>query len=224
MFLLLLLHSWISFESCQDFVHKLSTWFWVGHELPASPILLWRPPGNMHTCCFDYMTSGIQRIWINDRMAFFPLIWFGIIVKHCSRVFMYAIAPCICSEQWLKILRPALPEKPTLLEIIRNDLCSYSGSDIPRVSYFISWDEITLYRCLSGQLSRFSIFCIVHGFWSSGTFALNMGTLLCKNIHTTSHIAVLWIRTLNTTSYLMRGSQVQTRFFVHIWWGKAGEM
>ena len=31
----------------------------------------------------------------------------------------------------------ALPEKPKLLEIIRNDLCSYSGSDIPRVSYFI---------------------------------------------------------------------------------------
>ncbi len=30
----------------------------------------------------------------------------------------------------------------------------------------ISWDEMILYRCLSGQLSRFSIFCIVHGFWS----------------------------------------------------------
>ncbi len=35
-------------------------------------------------------------------------------------------------------LRPALPEKPKLLEIIRNDLCSYSSSDIPRVSYFDS--------------------------------------------------------------------------------------
>ncbi len=33
-------------------------------------------------------------------------------------------------------LRLALPEKPKLLEIIRNDLCSYSGSDIPMVSYF----------------------------------------------------------------------------------------
>ncbi len=31
----------------------------------------------------------------------------------------------------------------------------------------------TKYRwCLSGQLSKFSIFCIVHGFWSSGKFAL----------------------------------------------------
>ena len=30
----------------------------------------------------------------------------------------------------------------------------------------------SLYRCLSGQLSRFSIFSIVHGFWSSVTFAL----------------------------------------------------
>ncbi len=38
----------------------------------------------------------------------------------------------------------------------------------------ISWDEITLYRCLSGHLSRFSIFCIVHGFWSSGKFALKV--------------------------------------------------
>ncbi len=33
-------------------------------------------------------------------------------------------------------LRPALPEKPKLSEIIRNDLCSYFSSDIPRVSYF----------------------------------------------------------------------------------------
>ncbi len=30
----------------------------------------------------------------------------------------------------------------------------------------ISWDEITLYRCLSGQLSRFFIFRFVPGFWS----------------------------------------------------------
>ena len=35
------------------------------------------------------------------------------------------------------LLIAALPEKQTVLEIVRNDLCSYSGSDIPRVSYFI---------------------------------------------------------------------------------------
>ncbi len=34
-----------------------------------------------------------------------------------------------------RVLIAALPEKPKLLEIIWNDLCSYSGSDIPRVSY-----------------------------------------------------------------------------------------
>ncbi len=32
-------------------------------------------------------------------------------------------------------LRPALREKQTMLEIIRNDLCSYSSSDIPRVTF-----------------------------------------------------------------------------------------
>ncbi len=36
----------------------------------------------------------------------------------------------------------------------------------------ISWDEITLYRCLSGQLSRFFIFRVVPGFWSYQKFAL----------------------------------------------------
>ncbi len=41
-------------------------------------------------------------------------------------------------ESNLRLLIAALPEKPKLLEIVRNDLCSYSGSDIPRVSYFNS--------------------------------------------------------------------------------------
>ena len=86
------------------------------------------------------------------------------------------------------VLRPALPEKPILLEIIQNDLCSYSVSDISRVSYFnphyaitegflklsISLDKKTLYRCLSGQLSRFFIFQVVPGFWSYQKFVLNL--------------------------------------------------
>ncbi len=78
----------------------------------------------------------------------------------------------------VRSLIAALPEKPKLLEIIRNDLCSYSGLDIPRVSYFHPQNFsdpasfITLYRCLSGQLSRFFIFHVVSEFWSYQKFAL----------------------------------------------------
>ena len=66
----------------------------------------------------------------------------------------------------LQDLKTSFARKPFLLEIVRNDLCSYSGSDIPR-------DEITLYRCLSGQLSRFlNTFALSMKFWSYGKFAL----------------------------------------------------
>ena len=62
----------------------------------------------------------------------------NILVLHSKKWEFHKNSLILCKTQALNnclILRPALPEKPKLLEIVRNDLCSYSGSDIPRVSY-----------------------------------------------------------------------------------------
>ncbi len=110
------------------------------------------------------------------------------------------------NARWLmtffNFLRPVLPEKPTLLEFSKityaHILAQTSlGWVIITQKYFsISWDEITLYRCLSGQ--KFSFFFALY--MDVGTLANLLLSPSQHACHPLSLIPHIWLPILHHPS------------------------
>ncbi len=137
---------WASIYECACPIHAQQTW-----RLQTKDMCKMRENiyvKKKHLRDHQYLTDCIHKSGLKCCLCGHVIQTSGLFIMHMLHHKMVNSQPDIKSSMLavtnpndgaahgVFCLRPALPEKPKLLEIIRNDLCSYSGSDIPRVSYF----------------------------------------------------------------------------------------
>ena len=131
----------------------------------STQVLLLRMAISFRTWCdgLSIFKFGPNKFNRKTTISILFLFYCHLTLQNCFETDLNTRISIVYRLQYI-YLRPALPEKQTMLEIIWNDLCSYSVPDIPTVKWLI--------RCLSGQLSRIFIFRVVRGFCFYQKFAL----------------------------------------------------